>query len=108
MVKSIALSLLLVASLLVGPATVQAGIFRHHRATQSSGAAQTTAPQAATATNQGTNYSMNRPATVWPGYPNYGNNPVGAAYSAAAGMRPGQFFGTFGLRPADARARGAY
>lgn len=44
---------------------------------------------------------------AWPVYPNYGN-PVGAAYSDAAGLRPGQFFGTFGLRPADARARGAY
>jgi hypothetical protein len=107
MVKSIALSGLLVASLLVGAGTVQAGIFRH-RQTQSSGVQQTTAPRAATATNQGSNYSTNRPASVWPVYPNYGNNPVGAAYSAAAGMRPGQFFGTFGLRPADARARGAY
>lgn len=45
--------------------------------------------------------------SAWPVYPNYGN-PVGAAYSPAAGLRPGQFFGTFGLRPADARARGAY
>ncbi len=44
---------------------------------------------------------------VWPNYPNYGN-PVGAAYSKAAGMRQGQWFGTFGLHPADARARGAY
>lgn len=44
---------------------------------------------------------------VWPYAPNYGN-PVGAMYSKAAGMRQGQFFGTFGLRPADARARGAY
>jgi len=52
--------------------------------------------------------SAPRTGSVWPYYPNYGNNPVGAAYSPAAGMRPGQFFGTFGLRPADARARGAY
>lgn len=44
---------------------------------------------------------------VWPFYPNYGN-PVGAAYSRAAGMRQGQWFGTFGLHPADAKARGAY
>ncbi len=49
-----------------------------------------------------------RTTNVWPYYPNYGNNSVGAAYSQAAGMRQGQFFGTFGLRPADARARGAY
>lgn len=53
-------------------------------------------------------YGNGLPAgTAWPVYPNYGN-PVGAAYSPAAGLRPGQFFGTFGLRPADARARGAY
>ena len=58
---------------------------------------------------QGRAYStVPRTSGVWPYYPNYGNNPVGAAYSQAAGMRPGQFFGTFGLRPADARARGAY
>jgi hypothetical protein len=48
-----------------------------------------------------------RSSGVWPNYPNYGN-PVGAAYSKAAGMRQGQWFGTFGLHPADARARGAY
>ena len=45
--------------------------------------------------------------TVWPYYPNFGN-ATGAAYSPAAGMRQGQVYGTFGLRPADARARGNY
>jgi hypothetical protein len=52
-------------------------------------------------------YSMGPNSGVWPNYPNYGN-PVGAAYSKAAGMRQGQWFGTFGLHPADAKARGAY
>jgi hypothetical protein len=47
------------------------------------------------------------PTLPWPAYANYGN-PVGSSYSKAAGLRSGQIFGTFGNRPADARARGAY
>ncbi len=47
------------------------------------------------------------PTLPWPAYANYGN-PVGAQYSKAAGLRQGQMFGTFGQRPADARARGGY
>ncbi len=106
MVKSFAVSASLLVLLLLGATNVQAGIFRHHRTNQPAGVQPAAAPQA-TMAHQGSNYPMNRPASVWPVYPNYGN-PVGAAYSAAAGLRPGQFFGTFGLRPADARARGAY
>jgi hypothetical protein len=47
------------------------------------------------------------PTLPWPAYANYGN-AVGKSYSKAAGLREGQIFGTFGARPADARARGGY
>jgi hypothetical protein len=47
------------------------------------------------------------PTLPWPAYANYGN-VVGRRYSKAAGLREGQVFGTFGARPADARARGSY
>jgi ABC-type transporter Mla subunit MlaD len=104
MVKFIAFAASLAPLFLIAAGDVQAGIFRHHRTNQPAAQQQAAAP-AATA-SQGSNYAP-RAANVWPGYPNYGN-PVGSAYSAAAGLRPGQFFGTFGLRPADARARGAY
>ncbi len=56
------------------------------------------AQQQAAAPWPGNPYPANRSASVWPGYPNYGN-PVGAAYSPAAGLRQGQFFGTFGSSP---------
>ena len=52
-------------------------------------------------------YSYAPSPTPWPYYPNYGNWE-GTAYSPAATLRPGQVYGTFGLRPADARARGNY
>ncbi len=52
-------------------------------------------------------YSYAPSYAPWPYYPNYGYS-TGAAYSPAAGMRAGQVYGTFGLRPADARARGNY
>ncbi len=52
-------------------------------------------------------YSYAPSYAPWPYYPNYGYS-TGAAYSPAAGMRPGQVYGTFGMRPADARARGNY
>ncbi len=62
-----------------------------------------TAPQRPTARR-----SYSAPPTLpWPAYANYGN-PVGSSYSRAAGLRSGQIFGTFGNRPADARARGSY
>lgn len=52
-------------------------------------------------------YSYAPSYTPWPYYPDYGYS-VGQAYSPAAGMRQGQVYGTFGLRPANARAAGNY
>ncbi len=67
----------------------------------------TTTTAAAPATARGRSYSIAPGSTAWPYYPNYGNWE-GTAYSPAASLRPGQVYGTFGLRPADARARGNY
>jgi hypothetical protein len=104
MVKVLTIASLIVA-VIASAASSQAAGLRHgwrNRQTQSVNNAPQTAGtplRSAPAYSGGT-----APASVWP---NYGNS-VGAAYSAAAGLRQGQFFGTFGLRPADARARGAY
>jgi hypothetical protein len=107
---SVAIALAVLASCAV---RAEAGPFRARRyyKTGAPVAAQAAAPtyQSAPVNQPAQVYrGSSMPAgSVWPVYPNYGN-PVGSAYSAAAGLRPGQFFGTFGLRPADARARGAY
>ncbi len=103
--RRIGFGLMALALLSVGAAPAQAagGYYRngYYYRSQPANQAYQSAPARAYSTTP-------RSSGVWPYYPNYGNNPVGAAYSQAAGMRPGQFFGTFGLRPADARARGAY
>lgn len=52
-------------------------------------------------------YSYAPAPAPWPYYPNYGYW-AGSAYSRAAAMREGQVYGTFGLRPANARAAGNY
>lgn len=52
-------------------------------------------------------YSYMPAPAPWPYYPNYGYW-AGNAYSPAATLRQGQVYGTFGLRPANARAAGNY
>jgi hypothetical protein len=109
MKKVLTLSALVLAIAPMSSSVAHAWGGRHHAYYSST---QPTSTQSVPTSNyQGYRQGYARAAqttNVWPFYPNYGNNPVGAAYSQAAGMRPGQFFGTFGLRPADARARGAY
>ncbi len=46
-------------------------------------------------------------ALPWPGFPTDQFDPaIARAYSPAAGLRPGQVFGTFGIHPAGARVMG--
>jgi hypothetical protein len=97
----------------IGVSDAQAGYWRrgvyYYYPNEVRAAAPVAGQTAATVQGQGVrrSYSYASSYTPWPYYPNYGYS-TGAAYSAAAGMRPGQVYGTFGLRPADARARGNY
>jgi hypothetical protein len=98
--------------LAIGVSDAQAGYWRNGRYYYYPNEVRPAAPvagQTAAVRGQGVqrSYSYAPPYTPWPYYPNYGYS-TGAVYGPAAGLRPGQVYGTFGMRPADARARGNY
>ena len=103
MLRTFALTALVVLGAGLAASKVEAGPF-HNRRYQTSQPVQ----QAATTQTQQTYAGSGTWNNVWPYYASSNRNSVGASYSPAAGLRQGQWFGTFGLRPADARARGAY
>jgi hypothetical protein len=102
MIRTLTLTALMVIAAGLAAAKAEAGPWRNRRYQTSQPAAQ------ARVVTPGSSANGFARANVWPYYSSSAGNPVGAAYSPAAGLRQGQWFGTFGLRPADARARGAY